>query len=125
MIINTTTRIQYQPVEFPVKRRWSKRNAAVEWFTCLFFLAKNFVIATAFKYTYEKFYNYKFLIGHVRYQQKSLESGPTEYKCADEVLDNLVKQDNENCVCKTPCNVARYTKALVTKFHQDNHQEYD
>ena len=30
MIINTTTRIQYQPVEFPVKRRWLKRNAVVE-----------------------------------------------------------------------------------------------
>ena len=27
-------------------------------------------------------------------------SGPAEYKCADDVLDNLVKQDNENCVCK-------------------------
>ena len=67
----------------------------------------------------------------MRRWRKSRESGPTEYKCADEVLDNLVKQDNENCVCKTPCNVARYTKALVTKSRTyeyktrlDNHQDF-
>lgn len=35
-------------------------------------------------------------------------SSPIEYQtCADNTLDNLVKKDNDKCVCKTPCEVRR------------------
>ncbi|PWA31863.1 hypothetical protein CCH79_00006591, partial [Gambusia affinis] len=38
---------------------------------------------------------------------------PQMYKeCADPALDFLVEQDNDFCVCETPCNMTRYSKEL-------------
>ena len=35
-------------------------------------------------------------------------NSPIEYaECADNTLDDLVKKDNDKCVCKTPCEVRR------------------
>ena len=35
-------------------------------------------------------------------------NSPIEYQsCADSTLDDLVKKDNDKCVCKTPCEVRR------------------
>ena len=32
---------------------------------------------------------------------------PKGYKCADEKLDYLVSEDNDVCVCDTPCSIIR------------------
>ncbi|XP_068196772.1 acid-sensing ion channel 1C [Antennarius striatus] len=38
---------------------------------------------------------------------------PEQYKdCADPALDFLVENDNDYCVCQTPCNMTRYGKEL-------------
>ena len=51
---------------------------------------------------------------------------PDSYtKCADDALDELVQKDNSVCVCKTPCEVIRYSKQIsLLKLPSDSSVDY-